>query len=636
MTTLKLEPIVLKAAALGDVNPMPDLKNVSYIHAGFETTSRVTREDRTYFGKGAISTLLPYLSQDGYDRQRKDTVFQAAVLENEFMKAVFLPQLGGRLWSLYHKKLGRELLYVNDIVQPCNLGLRNAWVAGGVEWNVSIKGHTPFTCETIFAARSENSKGEPVLSMYEYERIRGVVFGINAYLQEDRLYIRTTVENCSGKPTYTYWWSNIAVPEKGVRVLTDAGEMFSCVYEDNHYTIDRIPAPGYSGRDLSYPENAPHAGDMFYILPDDRRKWIAALDTDGTGLLQYSTPELKGRKMFFWGDGEGGRNWNRFLTGREDAYIEIQAGLLRTQMEHIPMPEAAVWSWTECYTAASLEPELLHGDWHTASGSLARQVAAMPDPAEADIPLTARKEICVMGSGWGALEGRNISAFYDFPASSMNELQDEWRMLKQEGYLPEPGGEEPPQSYQITPQMLALLEKSVETPRGDHWYSWLHIGVVRYALGDLAGAKQAWEVSCARKQTPWALRNLAVLHKNEFDEREAAMKYIRKAVSLCASPCRGLLTDAAKILTECGQPAAWLEIFAGLPDDLRRNGRLLLYTAIAHMDRGDFAAAKAILNEDFAMTDIKEGELSLTAVWARLYGEEKKLPRHLNFRMHEK
>ena len=85
MTTLKLEPVVLKAAALGDVNPMPDLKNVSYIHAGFETTSRVTQEDRAYFGKGAISTLLPYLSQDGYDRQRKDTVFQAAVLENEWM-----------------------------------------------------------------------------------------------------------------------------------------------------------------------------------------------------------------------------------------------------------------------------------------------------------------------------------------------------------------------------------------------------------------------------------------------------------------------------------------------------------------------------------------------------------------------
>ena len=46
MTTLKLEPVVLKAAALGDVNPMPDVKNVSYIQAGFETTSRVTQEDR--------------------------------------------------------------------------------------------------------------------------------------------------------------------------------------------------------------------------------------------------------------------------------------------------------------------------------------------------------------------------------------------------------------------------------------------------------------------------------------------------------------------------------------------------------------------------------------------------------------
>ena len=276
------------------------------------------------------------------------------------------------------------------------------------------------------------------------------------------------------------------------------------------------------------------------------------------------------------------------------------------------------------------------GDWHAASRALARQVAAMPDPAGADIPLTARKDICVMGSGWGALEGRPISAFYDFPAESMYKVQDEWRMLKREGYLPEPDGEEPPQSYQITKEMLSLLERSVKMPRGDHWYTWLHIGVVRYALGDLSGAKQAWEASCAMKQTPWVLRNLAVLHKNEFDEGETAVRYICKAVALCTKACRGLLTDAAKILTECGWSAAWLEIFGDLPEDLKQNGRLLLYTAIAHMDQGDFAAAKAILNEDFAMTDIKEGELSLTAVWAQLYGEEKKLPRHLNFRMHEK
>ena len=636
MTTLKFEPIVLKAASMGDINPMPDLKNVSYIHAGFETTDRVTAEDKTYFGKGAIQTLLPYLSQDGYDRQRKDTFFQAAVLENEWMKAVFLPQLGGRLWSLYHKKLGRELLYVNDIVQPCNLALRNAWVAGGVEWNVSIKGHTPFTCETVFAAESRNGSGEPVLSMYEFERIRGVVFGINACLQEDRLYIRTTIENRAGKPTYTYWWSNIAVPEKGLRVLTDADEMFSCVYEDNHYTIDRIPAPCYGGRDLSYPENAPHAGDMFYILPDDRRKWIAALYGDGIGLLQYSTPELKGRKLFFWGDGKGGRNWNRFLTGTEDAYVEIQAGLLRTQMEHIPMPAGAVWSWTECYTAAQMEETALRGDWKMACAAMAERVAAMPDPAAVDIPLTAPKNVRIMGSGWGALEGTNISAYYDFPEASMNALQAEWLTLKQEGCLPEPTGEVPPQSYQITPEMLNLLEKSAATPRGDHWYTWLHIGIARYALGNLAGAQAAWERSCMKKQTPWALRNLAVLHKNEFANEAEAVAYIRRAVALGNVSCRGLLIDAAKILTECGESAAWLEIFAKLPGELQSNGRLALYTTIAHMNCGDLAAAKAILNEDFAMTDIKEGELSLTAVWARLYGSEKPLPRHLNFRMHEK
>ena len=636
MTTLKFEPIVLKAAALGELNPMPDLKNVSYIHAKFETTENVTPEDRTHFGKGAIGTLLPYLSQDGYDRDRKDRVFQAAILESEQMRAVFLPELGGRLWSLYHKGLNRELLYKNEIVQPCNLGLRNAWVAGGVEWNAGIKGHSPFTCETLFTAQSANEQRQPILTMYEYERIRKTVFGINAMLDGDRLYIRTTIENPNNQPAYTYWWSNIAVPEAGVRVLTDADEMFSCIYEDNHYTIDKIPAPYFAGQDLSYPERAPHAGDVFYITKNTPKRWVAALEADGTGLLQYSTPELIGRKVFFWGQGQGGRNWNRWLTGSDRGYIEIQAGLLRTQMEHIPMAAHSTLSWTECYTAATVSQEDLHRSWQETGSILAKMVAAMPDPAKIDIPLTAPKTIQIPGSGWGALEDRTISAFYPFPKSSLTKAQDQWLQLLQEGYLPEADVTLPPESYQTDPKYLPLLEASVQHHKGDHWYTWLHIGILRYALGDIPGAKKAWEMSCKKTATPWAWRNLAMLCLNEENDPAGAVSAITEANRLCAVPCRGLLLDAAKILTQCGQPAQWLALYLTLPSQLQENGRLKLYTVIAHLDLGDEQAAKCLLNEDFSMSDIKEGELSLSAVWSRLYGDEKPLPAHLNFRMHEK
>ena len=74
---------------------------------------------------------------------------RVAVLENEFLRATVALDLGGRLLSLYDRRAGRELLYVNPVVQPANLALRNAWFSGGVEWNIGTRpladddGHAP-------------------------------------------------------------------------------------------------------------------------------------------------------------------------------------------------------------------------------------------------------------------------------------------------------------------------------------------------------------------------------------------------------------------------------------------------------------------------------------------------------------
>lgn len=138
---------ICPGAELGKVNPLPDIKNISYIHAGIEMTQAVPEDCRQYINQGMISTLLPYQQQDGYNRSRQHKVFHSVVLENGFLKAVFLPELGGRLWSLYDKTARRELLYCNPVFQPANLALRNAWFSGGVEFNISVKGHNPLTCE---------------------------------------------------------------------------------------------------------------------------------------------------------------------------------------------------------------------------------------------------------------------------------------------------------------------------------------------------------------------------------------------------------------------------------------------------------------------------------------------------------
>ena len=168
-------PYIMPSADFGKENPLPDIKNVSYIHAKNETTDAVPPELKKYINKGMISTMLPYRQQDGYNRERKKRAFNSIVLENENLKAVFLPALGGRLWSLIDKATNRELLYCNPVFQPGNLALRNAWFSGGVEFNVSIKGHNPLTCDPLFAQKITMPDGSEGVRMFEYERIRGVL-----------------------------------------------------------------------------------------------------------------------------------------------------------------------------------------------------------------------------------------------------------------------------------------------------------------------------------------------------------------------------------------------------------------------------------------------------------------------------
>ena len=125
MTELRFESYRMPAASLGEDSALADIHVNSYIRAPIDIGDNLTEEDRRYIGKGMIGTLLPYRISDGYNRERTERDFFAAVLENECMRAIFLPELGGRLWSLVDKKTGRELLYKNDVLQPANLALRN-------------------------------------------------------------------------------------------------------------------------------------------------------------------------------------------------------------------------------------------------------------------------------------------------------------------------------------------------------------------------------------------------------------------------------------------------------------------------------------------------------------------------------
>ncbi len=652
---IKFEDFVMPAANMGEPNPMPDIKNVSYIHAGYRASERIAPGELKYLGKGMINTMLPYKLQDGYDRSEAPRAFKAAVLENDYIRAVFLPELGGRLWSLYDKTLDRELLYVNTVFRPGNLGLRNAWFSGGVEFNMGIKGHNPLTCSPLFCEVAKTPDGE-VLNLYEYERIRDAVFTVSAYLPEDSktLYLKCRIENNTDDEKYMYWWSNIAVPETDkTRVIVPTDDAVLCFYNADHYELDKTAIPYSLNTDVSYPSSLKASHDFFYKIKDETPKWIAAAEEDGKGLLQCSTDILHGRKMFIWGQSAGGRNWNEWLSEKGQAYIEIQAGLAKTQLEHIPMPARCEWSWVEAYTALDCPADKLHSpDWNTAVGTVDEYIKERIGSTHnlyfpSDDSVTSRR-IVYAGSSWGGIEekkrGTSLSRYHKFPIADGDREVAAWDMLLCDGKLPTPDVYDEPQSYVVGD---VWREKIMSAP--DSWYKYLQLGVVLYAAGDLEGAHRAWEKSLEFEKSAWAYRNISMLYKNEYGDMEKAHEYIMEAMKL-RSDSRALVLDCASILTAMGNDEEWLSVYDSLNDELKAVGRIRLYRASSLIKLERYEEATEIVNPDFIMSDIKEGELSISHLWFELYRGlyEKKfgvrdddaadkmypLPKSLDFRMH--
>jgi hypothetical protein len=299
-----------------------------------------------------------------------------AVLENDTLKATFMLELGGRLRSLIHKPTGRELREANPVFQPANLAVRNAWLSGGVEWNIGMLGHFPLTCAPLFAGRITTPDGTPVLRMWEWERLRQTPYQIDAWLPPDSqvLYVRVRITNPHDEQVPMYWWSNAAVPETpATRVLVPADTAYNFGYGEGGPA--RVDITIVQGTDVSYTTNIGRACDFFFHVAteDGQRPWVSALDGEGRRYVQVSTQRLAGRKLFLWGLGAGGRRWQEWLTEPGHAYLEIHAGLARTQMQHLPMPAHTDWQWLESYGYLEADPEQIHGDDWAAANAAAEQ-----------------------------------------------------------------------------------------------------------------------------------------------------------------------------------------------------------------------------------------------------------------------
>lgn len=624
MNEVRFETIQMPGAILGPAGDYP----IMYKQKMFEKESVLDEQEGLFINFGNVSHCLPYTSQDIYDHSEALRDFEAAILENDCVKATFIPSLGGRLWSLYDKKNDRDLLIDNPVFRPCNLSMRNAWFCGGVEWNCGVRGHSALTCDRLFASSYRMKNGTPVLRMYAFERIRAVTFQMDFFLKEDcpYLFARMRIVNGSKRMTPIYWWSTIAVKlQEGARVVVSADEAYVNQGSDPVYKV-AIPYDE-NGTDLSYPANHHIAIDHFYKIPENDRKYVAYIGKAGVGLMHASTRRLKGRKMFVWGTSRGGCNWQKRLTnaeGEKQPYLEIQAGLAPTQNESLPMPPKTAWEWLEVYAPVMMEPAAVHGDWESAKKNVGAWLDRAIPESEMDQILAETHEAAVsevpaiyLGHSWGALDNelriacgeQPIAPYLDF--GTMRKEQLLWHDLLKNGYFAEPLPSEKPASFMVQDEWFELLKKAVANADKHNWYAWYHVGVCYFAKDMFEQSEAAFNRSLELHVSTWAYHGLANVTRVLGDDKRSAY-LMAKAFSLNPKDLY-IARETMRFAYEAGEFDLILTIYNSLDEKLRKEPSLLVYKAFGLAHTGDCMQAKALLlkhgGEEFV--DRREGDDSI-------------------------
>ena len=627
------------ASALGPESPLPAFHSLQRLPDSSRSPG-IPDDMRRRIEWGRLDAPLPYALQADYDLDRVMADVPALRMANDRVEAVVLPQYGGRIWSLRQLSSGRDLVYRNPVLSWANLGLTNAWFAGGVEWNLGSTGHSATTARPLFAASVETAYG-PVLRLWEWERTRDLVFSVDLSLPpgSDFLYASVRVRNPDGWVKPLYWWTNVAVAETpGVRVLAPASQAWRTSYDGVLESVT-MPRPKGADADASYPHRAEHAADYFFQIEARRRKWIAALDANGAGVVHTSTAGLPGRKLFVWGVGTGGSRWQERLSGPGSRYLEIQAGLATTQLEHLELEAGGQVSWTEVIGPLHLNARNVHQDWAAAGQMVeacldellpARQVEEFHSRWLASVADRQPAAPLHRGSGFGSAElaVRQLPADF-FPATPFaGGGRDGSRHLHALLQGREVDVELAAAQLPIPP--ITGVWRPYFENASRSWWSLLMLAIRAHAAAQLAPARRHYQESAALKPSMLALRGLATISAAEGDRDNAADLYV-SAVALDPH-CRLLLVEAVDALLLADRPATALELIGAAPARVAAHGRMVLERVRALLAAGDRAAAAGLLREGVDVPDLREGE-SLENIW-RLACPGVDLPARYDFRMH--
>ena len=285
--------------------------------------------------QGSSGKIYPYPTIEKISDEKTDKTYQAVYLENEYLKVMILPELGGRIQRAYDKTNGYDFVYYNHVIKPALVGLCGPWISGGIEFNWP-QHHRPTTFMPVDYQLAKNEDGSCTLMVNDVDQMYGTkgiacftLYPGKAYIEiRGQLYNRTPMDQ-----TFL-WWANPAVPVNDYTQSIFPPDVHA-VMDHGKRDVSRFPiATGvyykhdYSeGVDISRYKNIPVPTS--YMAENSRYDFVGGYDyRERAGILHVADHHVSpGKKQWTWGCGDFGKAWDRNLTDEDGPYIELMTGM---------------------------------------------------------------------------------------------------------------------------------------------------------------------------------------------------------------------------------------------------------------------------------------------------------------------
>ncbi len=290
-------------------------------------------EKRVY--QGSCGKVYPYPTIEKISDEKKDKAYKAVFLENEYLRVMVLPELGGRIQRAFDKTNGYDFVYYNRVVKPALVGLTGPWISGGIEFNWP-QHHRPTTFLPVDYLTRENGDGSVSVLCHDVDQMYGTkgITTITLYPGRAYIEIKGQLYNRTSMPQTFLWWANPAVS-----VNENTQSVFPpdvhAVMDHGKRDVSRFPiATGvyykkdYSeGVDISRYINIPVPTS--YMAEKSDYDFVGGYDYGvGAGILHVADHHISpGKKQWTWGNGDFGKAWDRNLTDEDGPYVELMTGV---------------------------------------------------------------------------------------------------------------------------------------------------------------------------------------------------------------------------------------------------------------------------------------------------------------------